>query len=49
MIMYSGAALNALAKFFQDHKSLSRDQFTDVISKSQDLSYQTRFDKPGAR
>jgi len=49
MIMDSGAALNALAKFFQDHQSLSRDQFTDVISRSQDLSYQTRFDKPGAR
>ena len=38
MIMDSGAALNALAKFFQDHQTLSRDQFTDVISKSQDLS-----------
>jgi PilZ domain len=49
MIMDSGAALNALAKFFQDHQSLSRDQFTDVISRSQDLSYQTRFDKPGVR
>jgi hypothetical protein len=35
MIMDSGAALNALAKFFQDHQSLSRSQFTDVISKSQ--------------
>jgi hypothetical protein len=37
MVINSGAALNALAKFFDDHPSLTREQFTDVISRSQDL------------
>jgi hypothetical protein len=36
MIMDAGAALNAVAKFFQSNHALTRAQFTELIGKSQD-------------
>jgi hypothetical protein len=35
MIMDAGAALNAVATFFQDNQALTREQFTELIGKSQ--------------
>ena len=35
MITNVSAALNAVAKFFQTNRSLTRDEFTDLIGKSQ--------------
>ena len=35
MIMDAGAALNALAKFFQNSQTLTREEFSFLVSKSQ--------------
>jgi hypothetical protein len=35
MIMDAGAALNALAKFFQNSQTLTREEFSLLVSKSQ--------------
>jgi hypothetical protein len=35
MIMDPGAALNALARFFETNRALSREEFTELIGKSQ--------------
>jgi hypothetical protein len=35
MITDAGAALNAVAKFFQSNRSLTREEFTQLIGKSQ--------------
>jgi hypothetical protein len=36
MIMDAGAALNAVARFFQSNHALTRARFTELIGKSQD-------------
>ena len=36
MIMDAGAALNALAKFFQNSQTLTREEFSLLVSKNQD-------------
>ena len=35
MVMDPGAALNALAKFFETNQALSREEFSDLIGRSQ--------------
>jgi hypothetical protein len=35
MIMDAGAALNAMAGFFQNNQTLSREDFSLLVSKSQ--------------
>jgi hypothetical protein len=37
MIMDAGAALNALARFFQNNQTLTRSEFSLLVSKSQKL------------
>ncbi len=42
MIMDAGAALNALARFFQDNQALTREEFGLLVSKSQNRNSGTR-------
>ena len=37
MIMNAGAALNALARFFQNNQTLTRAEFSLLVSESQKL------------
>ena len=42
MIMDAGAALNALASFFQNNRTLTREEFSLLVSKSQNHDSGTR-------
>jgi hypothetical protein len=42
MITDPAAALNAVAKFFQTHRALSREEFTELLSQSQERDREAR-------